>query len=86
MKKLQGANMDIDLATDADRIKWAQDQCPWNAEEDVNIHRCAVKNVSICEYFRGIEYLDTVLCSYGETKEQADNLHDKSNSREVTQG
>ena len=69
MKKLQGANMDIDLATDADEIEWVQDQCPWNAEEGVDAHRCAVKNVSICKYFRGIEYLDTVLCSYDEAKE-----------------
>ena len=80
MRKLRGANMDIDLATGEDEIEWAQEHCPWNTEEGVNVHRCAVKNISICEYFRGIEYLDTVLCSYGEAKEQVDNLRDKSNS------
>lgn len=72
MKKLRGANMDIDLAINAGEIEWAQEQCPWNAEEGRSEHRCAVKNVSICEYFRGIEYLDTVLCSYDEEKDKTD--------------
>ena len=27
-------------------------------------HKCAVKNTSICKYFCGIQYLDSVLCSY----------------------
>jgi hypothetical protein len=62
--KLDGANMDIDLATPADRIEWRQDQCPWNEADATQEHRCAVKNVSICPYFCGIEYLDTVLCCY----------------------
>ncbi|MEE4194517.1 MAG: hypothetical protein V2J07_04890 [Anaerolineae bacterium] len=69
MKKLRGANMDIDLATPAGEIAWEQDTCPWNAVEGVITHRCAVKNISICEYFYGIEALDTVLCSYPEKKE-----------------
>ncbi len=64
IRKLSGANMDIDLATPAGDIQWQQDQCPWNVAEQTGTHRCAVKNVSICPYFCGIEYLDTVLCSY----------------------
>ena len=63
-RKLEGANMDIDLATPADRIQWQQDSCPWNEAEETDEHRCAVKNVSICPYFCGIEYLDNVLCCY----------------------
>ena len=66
INKLRGANMDIDLATPQDAIAWQQDACPWNAIEGTREHRCAVKNVSICPYFRGIEPLDTVLCSYPE--------------------
>ncbi len=27
-------------------------------------HKCAVKNVSICRYFCGVEYMDKLLCSY----------------------
>ena len=64
IRKLKGANMDIDLVTPQDDIVWRQDACPWNTAEVTNEHRCAVKNVSICPYFRGIEYLDTLLCSY----------------------
>lgn len=62
--RLKGANMDIDLATPAGEIGWQQDACPWNAAEGAPIHRCAVKNVSLCPYFCGVEYLDTLLCSY----------------------
>jgi len=61
---LDGANMDIDLTTLGDQIGWKQDPCPWNTAEDITEHRCAVKNVSICPYFCGIEYLDNVLCCY----------------------
>ncbi len=64
IKKLDGANMHIDLTTPQDRIQWTQDVCPWNDAEGADEHRCAVKNVSICPYFCGIEYLDTVLCCY----------------------
>ena len=64
--KLDGANMDIDLVTPQADISWEQDACPWNTTEGTHEHRCAVKNVSICPYFRGIEPLDTVLCSYPE--------------------
>lgn len=69
MNKLHGANMDIDLTTPVGEIEWEQDACPWNVADGVNTHRCAVKNVSICEYFCGIEALDTVLCSYQNKNE-----------------
>jgi hypothetical protein len=45
--------MDIDLATADEKISWKQDKCPWNLAEQTNLHRCAVKNVSLCHYFRG---------------------------------
>ena len=64
IRKLKGANMDIDPATPQSQISWEQDRCPWNTAEDTDEHRCAVKNVSICQYFRGVEYLDTLLCSF----------------------
>jgi hypothetical protein len=64
LRKLNGANMDIDLATPERMISWKQDKCPWNKAENTMEHKCAVKNVSICRYFCGIEYLDTLLCSY----------------------
>jgi hypothetical protein len=63
IKKLSGANMDIDLASQAD-ITWKQDQCPWNTAGGETIHRCAVKNISLCPYFCGVEYPDLLLCSY----------------------
>jgi len=65
MKQLKGANMDINLTTQKD-ISWKQDKCPWNEEENTNEHKCAVKNVSICKYFRGIKKPDIVLCRYDE--------------------
>jgi hypothetical protein len=64
IRKLDGANMDIDLATPAQRIAWNQDACPWNEAESTTEHKCAVKDVSICPYFCGVEYLDTLLCCY----------------------
>ena len=64
MNRLTGANMDIDLATPAGRIAWTQAGCPWNLADGTPDHRCAIKDVSICRYFCGIEYLDTVLCCY----------------------
>ena len=64
IRKLDGANMDIDLVTQQADIVWIQDACPWNTAENIHEHRCAVKNVSICPYLRGIEHLDTLLCSY----------------------
>ena len=64
MIKLNGANMDIDLATPADQISWKQVKCPWNALEGSDQHHCAVKNISICPYFCGVEYPDILSCSY----------------------
>lgn len=64
MQKLKGANMDIDLCSQSGSISWEQDMCPWNKNDGTTDHRCAVKNVSICPYFRGIEALDTVFCDY----------------------
>lgn len=70
MIKLSGANMDIDLCTPPDQIAWTQDKCPWNADEGKETHRCAIKNVSICKYFRGIEPLDSVVCAYPDEVEK----------------
>ena len=64
IKKLSGANMDIDLASPAEMIQWRQDGCPWNEAEETDEHKCALKNISICPFFCGIEYLDSVLCCY----------------------
>lgn len=64
IRKLDGANMDIDLTTAKDKIAWSQDKCPWNEAEGTLEHKCAVKNVSICSYFCGVEYLDNILCCY----------------------
>ncbi len=64
IRKLKGANMDIDLATLPGNIAWEQDSCPRNQAEAINSHKCAVKNISICPYFCGVEYLDTLLCCY----------------------
>jgi hypothetical protein len=64
LRKLKGANMDIDLGTPPGSIAWEQDHCPWNEAEGTTVHQCAVKNVSICRYFCGVQYMDTVLCSY----------------------
>ena len=68
VRRLDGANMDIDLVTPPGNISWEQDRCPWNADEGAAEHRCAVKNTSICPHFRGIEALDTVLCAYPEAE------------------
>ena len=64
IRKLDGANMDIDLTTAKKKISWEQDTCPWNAAEKNESHKCAIKNISICQYFCGIEYQDYVLCCY----------------------
>jgi len=64
LHKIDGANMDIDLTTNPSKISWKQQQCPWNAADGTSEHKCAVKNISICDYFCGVESLDTVMCSY----------------------
>lgn len=72
IKELQGANMDIDLVSED--ISWNQVSCPWNEAENTKAHKCAIKNTSICKYFCGIKYLDTVLCSYPyENRNVTDN-------------
>lgn len=55
-----GANMDIDFSN----ADFGGSVCPWNAADKTDEHKCAVKNTSICPYFCGIQYLDSVLCSY----------------------
>ncbi len=60
ISKLSGANMDIDFSNK----DWAISECPWNVADKTDEHKCAVKNVSICKYFCGVEYMDSVLCSY----------------------
>ena len=62
VKKLSGANMDIDFSNP----EWGNSVCPWNEAEQTDVHQCAVKNISICKYFCGVQYLDMVLCSYPE--------------------
>lgn len=78
MKKLDGANMDIDLTTETGDISWQQDKCPWNGTEKTNEHKCAIKNVSICPYFCGIEYLDNILCCYPDKNPLKDNKQNES--------
>lgn len=62
VRELKGANMDIDLVSK--NVDWEQMECPWNKAENTKAHKCAVKNISICDYFCGIKYPDSVLCSY----------------------
>jgi len=63
IRELRGGNMDIDLIPKPD-LEWQQEACPWNETEGVLTHKCAVKDTSICRYFRGIKPLDTVLCAH----------------------
>jgi hypothetical protein len=63
IKQLKGGNLDIDL-TSHDKVNWEQTECPWNKMEGTNDHKCAVKNTSICNFFCGIKYMDSILCSY----------------------
>jgi len=50
------------------------EKCPWNEAEGVAMHKCAVKNVSICKHFCGIEYIDNVLCCYPDKN---NSIHNK---------
>ena len=72
IRKLTGANMDIDLVSE--KVDWAQSVCPWNEADNTKEHKCAVKDTSICKFFCGIKYLDSVLCSYPH--ENTDVLND----------
>jgi hypothetical protein len=65
VQELKGADMDIDLLSNP-KVSWDKEKSPWNEAEGKEVHKCAVKGVSICKYFQGIERPDTVLCSYGE--------------------
>lgn len=60
VKKLRGANLDIDFSN----ADFGASQCPWDLAEGTDIHKCAVKDVSICDYFCGVQFVDSVLCSY----------------------
>ena len=62
-REIKGANMDIDLIPNP-KIDWEQEKCPWNESEGSNAHKCAVKDISICKYFRGIKKPDIVLCDF----------------------
>ena len=62
IKKLMGSNMDIDLGVSD--VSFGNIKCPWNVADNTSEHKCAVKNTSICKYFCGIQFLDSVLCSY----------------------
>jgi hypothetical protein len=63
IRELRGGNMDIELIPKPG-VKWEQQPCPWNEVERSSAHKCAVKDTSICQYFRGVKPLDTVLCAY----------------------
>lgn len=66
IRQLRGANLDIDFSC----AEFGDSKCPWNEAEGTEEHRCAVKNTSICPYFCGVRYLDSVLCGYPhETRE-----------------
>ncbi len=60
IKSIIGSNMDIDFSNEA----FGNSVCPWNKAENTNEHKCAVKNTSICPYFCGVKYMDSVMCSY----------------------
>lgn len=68
MKKLNGANMDIDLIQNK-KLSWKQDKCPWSIS-DGKTHKCAEKNICVCDYFHGIKEPDIVLCSYPKIEEE----------------
>ena len=63
IRELRGANMDIDIIPKPG-LAWEQEACPWNQAEGSSTHKCAVKDTSLCEYFRGVKFVDTVLCAY----------------------
>ncbi len=60
VKKLRGANLDIDFSN----ANFGSSKCPWNEAEGTDAHKCAVKDTSICDYFCGVQFVDSVLCSY----------------------
>jgi hypothetical protein len=66
LRQLRGANMDIDIIP-TPGLKWEQDACPLSDADSSSAHKCAIKNTSLCKYFRGIKFPDTVLCAYPST-------------------
>ena len=60
IKKLIGANMEIEISNSP----FGDSKCPWDNDDKSTEHKCAVKSVSICKYFCGVQYLDSILCSY----------------------
>jgi len=36
--------------------------CPWKEAEDGSWHGCAIDDTSLRNYFRGIEFVDTLRC------------------------
>lgn len=75
IRKLKGGNFDLDLCS-GDKVDWKQDPCPWNVEDKTAVHRCAVKNTSICKYFVSLGEggeRDTVLCSYPVPFDELEN-------------
>ncbi len=67
-REIKEANLQIDVLPDKDH-RWKQDKCPWNNikdPKDKGKHKCAVKGVSICKYFKGVKDLDTVICAFPE--------------------
>jgi hypothetical protein len=62
--RLKGANMDVDLISNKNKVHWKQDKCPWNNKGKTKKHKCAIKDISLCKYFKGIEYPDIVICAF----------------------
>ncbi|MDD4900961.1 MAG: hypothetical protein PHS62_02495 [Patescibacteria group bacterium] len=85
IKRLDGANMDIDLVSQ-EQTSWEQMKCPWNEVENTNIHKCAVKNVSICKFFCGVEYLDNILCCYPKENVLIDNKQKNNSGSPLSRG
>ena len=71
--KLNDANMDIDPTTPKGQIEWQQQTCPWIEADGKVEHKCVIKNVSVCPYFCGIEYLDKLICCYPNENPYASN-------------
>ena len=47
-----------------EQTKGTKDEYNIYREHIQYVHKCAVKNISICKFFCGVKYLDSVLCSY----------------------
>jgi hypothetical protein len=63
---IPGGNADIDVNGGT---SWKQGKCPWT-KEDGKEHKCAVKNVSICDHFVSFgdnKAVDNIHCCYPKT-------------------